>query len=163
MHTDGGGWTLAVNIANDLGEADLYFYTVGAPSTTANYGVGMDQFNLKLESEYRLTCEEAVGDTRKLFLAGLDPLDPIFTASGTIDTSELVCAQSADFSSARTGTSCVNTYEDDTHTYYGSEDWGVAWSMFDAVSTGSGGASTLRHCGSIYTDGSFRPGRLWFR
>jgi len=161
MTTDGGGWTLLVNIASELGAIDLFTYTVGSsPSISSNYGVGMSRLQVSTATEYRLTCMETQSAERRFFVKGLDPSQPVFKAAGSFDHSGITCSQSANFSSPLSGNSCfAGGWEDSSHTYYGNSGWGIAWALFSAQAP-----NTLRHC-ATFGDANpvFHPGRVWAR
>lgn len=159
METDGGGWTLGVNIHSDLGPINLYGYRNRTEVWSgANYGVGMSLMqDIDTSTEYRLTCTESSDNTdRVLFLRGLNPAEPIFQAAGTITTTNLQCATNADFTGALSGGSCL-TYENGDHTYYGSASFDVSWALYRL-----GSAYTLRHCANR-GNGYFNRGALWYR
>ena len=155
METDGGGWTLGVNIASELGAIDLFTYSNREAAATANYGIRMNFMGLDSSTTYRLECSTG-GQDRTLFMRGLNPAEGIFRASGTVSTGSLVCDDEVSFDSPTTGAACVHI-DDNIHTYYGSSAYGVRWALFD----GSEGRS-LRHC-TTSDDASWDPAAIWFR
>jgi hypothetical protein len=146
MTTDGGGWTLGVNITHDFGPLNLRNFSPFTYSSPT------------LDTEYRLTCSDSVyGVNRTMFVTGVNPGDPnAWRASGFVDKTNLVCSQSADFSSPQFGASCF-TADNDQHTYWGNPAWDMAWALYNVSP-----AYTLRHCRNLGS-GWWNPGRLWYR
>ncbi len=155
---DGGGWTLAVNIFSDLGAINLYTYNnQNTNYLTANYGVNLAEMGASTSTEYRLSCVESSDNaTRKMFIKGLIPTEPIFQAAGTITKTGLVCANNANFTSPVNGAGCL-LVDDGNHTYYGTAAWDMDWALYSV-----GSAYTLRHCRNIGT-GYHNKGGLWYR
>lgn len=158
MTTDGGGWTLAVNIASDLGPINLYSYENRVTDYLgSNYGINLSKMGVSVSTEYRLSCvESGDGTARALFIKGLNPAEPVFQAAGTFTTSAIVCSNSATYASTLTGASCL-LIDDDNHTYYGSTTWDTQWALYKL-----GSAYTLRHC-AARGSGYFNKGALWYR
>jgi hypothetical protein len=158
--TDGGGWTLGVNIAADLGAINLFTYNnrTSDPLNTS-YGINLSTMNLSSSTVYRLACVESSDNTtRRLFISGLNPAEPIFQAAGTITKTNIVCAQNPELTGGYTGQACIiSNYEDDNHTYYGNAAWDMDWALYKL-----GSAYTLRHCANR-GNGYWNKGTLWFR
>lgn len=146
MTTDGGGWTLGVNITSDFGPINLasigtFYYTDRSTIT-----------------DYRLTCSDSVyGASRKMFVTGVNPNDVnAWRAAGIVDKTNLKCSLSPDFSNPLFGGSCFDA-DTDIHTYWGNPAWDMAWALYSA-----GPAYTLRHCVDSGS-GWWNAGKLWYR
>jgi len=162
MMTDGGGWTLGVNIQGELGPIDFFEYEQRNIETLDhNYGINLSKMNVTEETVYRLTCIDSTnGKLNKMFIKGLKPSDPIFQAEGTIaDKSNIKCSLSPDFTNINTAIDCFSYIEDDSHTYYGycNSEWHIQWALFK-----NNGSFSLRHCSCTSTP-YFNKGKIWFK
>lgn len=159
MTTDGGGWTLAVNIQTDLGPINLFTYNNQHTSyLSQNYGLNMSEMAITSSTKYRLTCTESSDGTyHKFFITGLKPTEPIFQAAGIVTKTSVQCANNADYVGPAYGDACFSYPDTDLHTYYGNVAWDVSWALFSP-----GGAYTLRHCRPLGT-GYHNKGSIWYR
>ena len=161
MITDGGGWTLGVNIQGDLRSIDFLTYEQrNIEMLNHNYGINLSKMNVTEDTIYRLSCiESANGQINKMFIKGLNPSDPIFKAEGTIvDKSKIKCSLSSDFTNINSGIDCFID-DRDSHTYYGhcNSGWNIQWALFKDF-----GSYSLRHC-SCSTAAYFNKGKIWFK
>jgi hypothetical protein len=146
MSTDWWGWTLALNITQDIQESDLYNTEIWTPSLSSNYMVWIKKLVLDNNTKIKFSCQKYDSSWYSFYHRNISDFSSYLIVSwvywGTIE-----CAEDLNFSSNiwTTSNNCLYDWGTSEHRYYGlpSIPWlAVGWWNYPVCAS----PRLLRHC-----------------
>ncbi|MCT4616907.1 MAG: fibrinogen-like YCDxxxxGGGW domain-containing protein [Candidatus Gracilibacteria bacterium] len=154
----GGGWTLALNITQNILQPDLYNTEIGTPSLFSNYMVGIKKLGLNNSSILKFTCKKLNGNRFTFYHRNISNFSSYLIIGGSY-SGTIECANNESFSSNRSTTlnNCL-PYHTDYHRYYSISGSVYGWANLNASSP-----YLIRHCDEDPDLEGGYNGRIWIK